>query len=101
MNFMAIFDGIEYPIIIPFSKTSYKAGKKLFSLLAFGSGFSRKFRLKTIKKTNDQGTYYVYDVVPGDVTAPEEVAVAKKFLAQFAQRTAEIKPAEDNINWDK
>jgi hypothetical protein len=96
MNFMCIFEGCDFPIIVPFCKTSMKAGKKLYSMLAFsGSGLNRKFTLLTKKQQKDGSTYYTYDVNPAGIASEEEALKANTFHSQFSQKTKEI--AEEEV----
>jgi hypothetical protein len=93
MNFMVLFEGEDTPCIISFSKTSYKAGKKLLSLLAFSKGdiFSKKFKLVSKKIKGDEGYYYVYDVVPNGKASDEEFVMAEYIYGEFAHRKDDIK----------
>lgn len=96
MNFMALFEGEDFPIIIPFCKTSMKAGKKLFSMLAFtGGGFNRKYKLTTKKMQKDGNTYHVYDVSPAGIATAEETAKAAAAYTQFSTKTQDIKVVAD------
>lgn len=102
MNFMAVFEGQDYPIIIPFSKTSYKTGKKLFSMLAFsGSGFKRKFTLSSKKQQSNGNTYYVLDVNPAGVSDEKEENKAQMFYNQFSIQVSNVKVEKDDINWSE
>lgn len=103
MNFMAIFDGQDFPIIIPFSKTSLRAGKRLFSMLAFsGGGLGKKYKLTTKKMQKDGQTYYVFDVNPAGNAKEEEIKKAESLYHQFKQKAQEIKPqVDEEVNWDK
>ena len=72
INFFSYFPGVPMPIIVSFSKTSYKAGKNLLSLAKFCGGdmFSRKYKLVSQMETNDIATYAVLKVAPiGDALA--------------------------------
>lgn len=101
MNFMSLFEGEDFPIIIPFCKTSMKAGKKLFSMLAFtGGGFNRKYKLTTKKMQKDGNTYHVYDVSPAGLATEEETAKAVAAYAQFSSKTKDIKVvADEEVTW--
>lgn len=61
MNFLAKFDGVDMPIIISFSKTSYKAGKNLYSLakLSGGDMFGKQYKLTSKKETNEISSFFI------------------------------------------
>ncbi len=100
MNFMSVFEGQDYPIIVPFAKTSLKAGKKLFSMLVFsGRGFTRKYNLVTKKCQKDGNTYYCYDVMPAGASEKAEAEKAAMFHKQFKPKTADI--AQEETNWEE
>lgn len=72
LNFFSVFDGDAMPVILSFSKTSYKAGKNLLSLakLRGGDMFSRRYKLGVKEESNAKGDYYVLVVNPaGDCDA--------------------------------
>ncbi len=64
MNFFSYLPGVAMPVIVSFSKTSMKAGKRLLSLARFSGGdiFAQKYKLGVKKEQNDKGTYYVFTV---------------------------------------
>ena len=101
MNFMSIFDGQEFPIVVPFAKTSYKTGKRLLSMLAMSTGvFKRKFKLSTLKQQKDGMTFYIFEVAMGDAATPEESAKAAELYAKFSSKSHEIKTGQDKVDWE-
>ena len=92
LNFMAVFEGYEYPVSISFSKTSMTAGKKLLSMLMFSKDKFKKYKLSTNKQVKDGNTFYIYDVNPAGVASEEEIERANKFKDQMAVKdvTAEF-----------
>jgi len=64
LNFLAYIPGYKMPIIVSFSKTSYRAGKELLSLTQFSDGdmFAWKYRLKAKAEKNDLGQFFVLKV---------------------------------------
>lgn len=64
MNFFSYFPGVQMPVVVSFSKTSIKAGKRLLSLARFSGKdiFAQKYRLSVKKEQNDKGTYFVLGV---------------------------------------
>ncbi len=92
-NFFCKFTNVPMPIVVSFSKTSYKAGKQLFSMAKMlgGDMFSRKYKLTTLKEKNDIGTYYVLKVgVLGHVTE-EEYAACSELWNNFSFKSGDIK----------
>lgn len=69
LNFFSYFPGVPMPVIVSFSNSSFKAGKRLLSLAQFTGGdmFSKQYVLSSVKEQNDLGTFYVLKV---DVTEP-------------------------------
>lgn len=99
MNFLAFFPGAAMPLcVLGFKATSYKAGKKLYTLARYAGGdmFSKKYRLTTIKKDNEQGKFFVLDVDPAGNTTPEEFATCENLWKEFHDKTKDIKTADES-----
>lgn len=97
MNFLCYFPGVSMPIVLGFSKTSYKAGKKLISLAQFTGGdmFSKIYALK-IKQADKEGIkYHVLDVDLVGKANKEDFAVAEAWYEQF--RGKDIKTYEEEV----
>ncbi|HET9869566.1 MAG TPA: hypothetical protein VFR02_03590 [bacterium] len=101
LNFLAYFPGQPMPLILSFSKTSYKAGKQLLSLATMLGGdlFSHKYRITTETHKNDQGTYAVMKVDPAGAASPEEQKAGEAWWAQYGKtitsvRMDDLKPEE-------
>lgn len=64
MNFFSYFPGVAMPVVVSFSKTSIKSGKRLLSLARFSgvNMFGQKYKLGVKKEQNDKGTYFVFTV---------------------------------------
>ena len=65
LNFLCIIEGDDMPIIVSFSNTSYNAGKKLLTLSkmsATGKLSASRYSLLSHSRTNNMGTFFVYDV---------------------------------------
>jgi hypothetical protein len=74
----------DVPYIIPFKRTSMKAGKKIETRLWRNTmaGLNPcEFAMKILSKkvAGDKGTYYVYDVLTGRKATPTEAAKCFKF----------------------
>lgn len=85
LNFFSVFEGTGMPVILSFTKTSYKAGKNLLSLakLRGGDMFSRKYKLTVKEESNAKGDYYVLVVNPAGDCAPEEYKLGEAYFQQF------------------
>ena len=97
LNFFSCFPGVSMPVIVSFSKTSYKAGRQLLSLAKFCGGdmFSRKYRLSSLMETNDIATYAVLKVAPAGAVSPEECKLCERLWNDFSEKAKEIQVHED------
>lgn len=102
INFFSYFPGVPMPIIVSFSKTSYKAGKNLLSLAKFCGGdmFSRKYKLVSQMETNDIATYAVLKVAPIGDTLAEEYTVCERLWNDFASKANAIQVHEEDAQED-
>lgn len=94
--FLSLFEGQDCPVVISFGGTNFKAGKTLLSLATFKGGdlFSNKYRLVTKKKTNDMGSWFVFDVSYDSKAEGEEYQKAEQIYEAF--KPAEAKIHDDN-----
>jgi len=85
LQFFSVFENQDMPVVIGFSSTSYKAGKKLLSLCKFTGGdmFSKKYSLTSKHVKNDKGSYYVLEVAPAGLASEEEFKKAEIFWDSF------------------
>ncbi len=92
LNFFSYFPGVPMPIIVSFSKTSYKTGRQLLSLAKFCGGdmFARKYRLTSQMETNDIATYAVLKVVSVGASSPEDFKLCEKLWNDFAAKAKDI-----------
>lgn len=101
MNFLSYFPGEPMPIIVSFTKTSYKAGKRLASLVMFtsegGRMYTRKYKLTSKQEKNDKGVYYVLNVEPSGKPEEEAVKAAAGFYS-FRQKDIVVHEEEDLNN---
>ena len=95
MNFLCYFEGASMPIVLGFSKTSYKAGKKLISLAKYTGGdlFSKKYALKVKQADKDGIKYYKFDVSLLGKAEKESFAIGEAWYEQF--KDSEIKVHDD------
>ena len=100
LNFFCYFPSQPMPIIVSFSKTSYKTGKTLLSLGKFGGGdlFSRKYKLAADMETNDIATYAVLKVQPTGIATPDEYSICEKLWNDFAAKAKDIKVHEEGTD---
>jgi len=98
INFFSYFPGVPMPIIVSFSKTSYKAGKSLLSLAKFCGGdmFSRKYKLVSQMETNDVATYAVLKVKPVGAGSPEEFQLCEQLWNEFSAKVEAIQVHEED-----
>ena len=92
LQFLSFFPGHESPIVVQFSKTSYKAGKKLLNLALHTKRdmFAFCYKLTTTQEKNDQGTYFVLGVEPAGPVTPEDYAVAEEFYNSYAEKPLKV-----------
>ncbi|MBI4708218.1 MAG: hypothetical protein HY761_09910 [Candidatus Omnitrophica bacterium] len=97
MNFFCLFPGHPIPVILSFSSTSFKAGKKLITLAKFAGGdmFSRKYKLIAKHVKNDMGAYYVLDVDPAGMTDESYYKAAESLYSQFKEKAKDIQVHEE------
>lgn len=96
LNFFGYFVGHYTPVVVSFSKTSYKAGKKLLSLAVFSGGdlFSRKYKITSKQTTQDGNTFFIYDVAPAGVVSEDEFKICEDWYNMFQSRNIKIHDEE-------
>jgi len=97
MNFFCLFPGHSMPVILSFSSTSFKAGKKLISLAKFAGGdmFSRKYKLSVNHVKNDMGAYFVLEVNPAGMADEQCYKTAEAWYTQFKEKAKDIQVHEE------
>lgn len=88
-------------IILSFSKSSAKVGKRVFSMLRMrqGAPWSSIFEAKTVQERNDKGIFYVPSVtISKDRPAPELLAQARSWAQQIAGVTIDVTPADESTD---
>jgi hypothetical protein len=88
LNFFSYFPGSSTPVILSFSKTSFRAGRELLTLTQLGGGdmFSKKYSLTSKQDTNGQFTYFVFQEKGAGRSNDEERAEAEAFWQQFHEK---------------
>lgn len=97
LNFFSLFPRVPMPIVLSFSKTSYKAGKQLLSLARFCGGdmWSRAYQIGSALQTNEKGTYYIFTVTTIGDSDEQERSQAEAWWRMFSEQAAEIKVHEE------
>ena len=92
LNFFSFFPGEDMPIILSFSKTSFKTGKQLLSLSKFATGdmFSRKYKLGSKLVQNAKGSYHIFTVTPAGKVDDESFKVCETFWKDFSPKSSAI-----------
>lgn len=100
LNFFSYFPGVPMPVIVSFSKTSYKAGRQLLSLAKFCGGdmFSRKYRLMSQMESNDIATYAVFKVAPVGNVSPEDYSLCERLWNDFSAKAKDIQVHEETTD---
>ncbi|OQA55922.1 MAG: hypothetical protein BWY42_01257 [Candidatus Omnitrophica bacterium ADurb.Bin277] len=97
LNFFSVFPGCPMPVVVSFSKTSFKAGKQLLSIAQFSGGdmFGKKYALGSKKESGDSGSYYVLTVTPSGIVDGDLFKQAERLFDEFA--TKPIKVDEEHV----
>ncbi len=91
INFLSYFPGQKLPLVLSFSKTSFKGGKKLNTLLeeAGGDMFTNKFKLSFKLEAKAGQEYYTIDVRGNGKANPEEFATCEAIFNRFRGQNIE------------
>ena len=86
LNFLCLIDGADLPSIVSFCNTSYKTGRKFFTLTKMSPGhlFDGQYKLTAVKKTNTMGTFYVFEIALIGPSTEEQRKQAAAFGQMFA-----------------
>jgi hypothetical protein len=84
-------------IILGFSKSSAKVGKRLFSMMRLSSGAPWRFMYEatSIEQKGTQGRYMVPVIKKVGAPPPELMKVAAEFASQLAGVVIDVSPTED------
>ncbi len=90
-----IEQGEFLPYLISFTRTSFRAGKKLVTigqkLKMFKKPLASKiFKLISTKVENDKGTFYAFDVEQGVDAKPEHTAAAYNWYLEISKNMVRI-----------
>lgn len=92
INFFSYFPGVPMPVVVSFSKTSYKAGKQLLSLARFSGGdmFSRKYKIGSKMEEKDGAKYAVFTVAAAGEAGQEEFNSCERLWSDFSPKVKDI-----------
>lgn len=92
LNFLSWFPGHDMPLLLGFCNTSYKAGKKLFTLSMFSKGdmFAKQYRLTTKKTKNDKGEFFVLDIGTAGATPENELKICEQLYTDLRPKQEDI-----------
>ena len=94
-------EGAAIPCVVSFRRTSYQAGRKLASGIAESKfmkqpAFAKSYELRAEKKTNDLGTFFVFDIVPKAKTSVEEMKYAFEWYKNLNAAQVKVHEAGDD-----
>lgn len=92
LNFFCTFEGQPMPIILSFSKSSYKTGRLLLSLTKFRGGamFRGKYALTVTPGKSDKGNYFVLNVAAKGDCNPDEFKMAESYHTMYGSKRDSI-----------
>jgi len=88
LNFLVLLEGSTLPIVLSFAMTSYQAGRKLYTMakMAGGDIWAKKYKLHSVQKTNNMGSFFVFDVTEAGSTSAEDKKVCESLYTAFSTR---------------
>jgi len=88
LNFLVLLEGSTLPIILSFAMTSFQAGRKLYTMakMAGGDVWEKKYKLHSVSKTNNMGTFFVFDVTEAGDAGEEDKKIAEQLYNAFSTR---------------
>lgn len=84
LNFLCILPGEEMPVVASFHDTSYKAGRKLLTMMAMAGGKVLSYKLNSTDKTNSFGTFQIFTVEKGDAVEGADLERAVELHKVFS-----------------
>lgn len=99
-----IEEGVAFPYLVSFRRTSSYAGKKLATIAAklklFKKPLSSKvIELKVAAEENDKGKFFVFDVADGRAATPKEIQTAYEWYQTL--KVATVKVDDSDLKSDK
>jgi hypothetical protein len=95
MNFLVLLEGETLPIVLSFSMTNYNEGKKLYTMAKMANCdiWERKYKIASKSKTNNSGTWHVFDVSEAGNSEDVDRKNAEALYNSFGK--TEFKTAEE------
>ncbi len=94
LNFFSIFLGHSMPVIISFSKTSYKAGKKLITLASLTGGdmFGKQYNLTSKLTQKGDDSYHILEINPTGLIANDSKVfkVSEILYENYKEKPVEV-----------
>lgn len=90
LNFLALFEGQEAPVVVQFANTSRTEGRRLYSLIKYSGAnkpWAKQYKLTSRKTSNEKGVFYLLQVKPNGKPAPEFLETAEAMAREFAGQT--------------
>lgn len=106
LNYLCYFPGQNFPLILSFKSTSFKAGKALNTMLAEAGVddgitnrkmFEFKFKINFTLESKGGNDYYVANVAAGGLATPEELNICEKLFERFANKDIEAMAHQDDV----
>lgn len=93
LEFFCLFEGLDMPVLLSFSKTSFPSGQRLLSLCQIGKEmYSFQYELGTKQDVNkQQQKYYTLTVRQAGKNTDEKFETCKAIFDFYARRGADIK----------
>lgn len=97
MNFLCYVEGFAIPLVLSFSKTSFRAGKDFYTMaVGFGGAMrSRKYELKALSKTKSGNDFFVLNVQPLGKCDEDETEIANVLFNAFGPNLGKLKVHEE------
>ncbi len=92
LNFFCYFPGVNMPLILSFSKTSFTAGKRLLSLAQFSNKdmFATKYKITSKQEIGEAGAYFVFTVDLIGAASEQEITVGSNLWEQYANKPIQV-----------
>lgn len=92
LNFFCWFPGVNMPVVLSFSKTSLKAGRRLLSLAQFSGRdmFATKYKITSKQETGDAGSYFVLNVEQVGLASEVEYNIGDQLWQQYSNKPIQV-----------
>ena len=87
MNFLILLEEQTLPIVLSFSMTNYQEGRKLYTMCKMANCdiWLKRYKVGTKAKTNNMGTWHVFDISEAGDASKENAAMAEKLYHSFGK----------------